>query len=122
DGHAPIVPGKPEASALVRRIEAAAPSEMMPPPKSNKSLTAAEKQLLRRWIAQGGEYQKHWSFIPPVRRELPALRNVSWPRNAIDHFILARLEREGLTPSPEADRATLIRRVSLDLLGLVPSP
>ncbi len=122
DGRGPIVPGKPEASEVVRRIETAAASERMPPPKTNKPLSAKEKDLLRRWVAQGGEYQKHWSFLPPARPALPTVRDRSWPRNAVDYFILSRLEREGLKPSPEADRATLIRRVSLDLLGLVPAP
>src|SRR5581483_7186688 len=74
------------------------------------------------WIQQGAKWQAHWSFIPPKRPELPAVQQKDWPRNAIDYFVLQRLEREGLKPSPEADRRTLIRRVSLDLTGLPPTP
>ena len=71
--------------------------------------------MISRWIEQGAQYEPHWSFIAPVRPDLPALRDAAWPRNAIDAFVLDRLEREGLQPSPEADRATLLRRVTLDL-------
>ncbi len=94
----------------------------MPPVKSGRTLTAAQIDTLRRWVAHGSPWQKHWSFLPPVRSPLPAAKNATWPRNAIDRFILARLEREGLAPSPEADRTTLIRRVALDLTGLPPTP
>jgi hypothetical protein len=117
-----IVPGKPEASALVRRILSPKSSRVMPPPETNKKLTAAEKELLQRWIAQGAEYQDHWSFLPPKRPPLPTVTNPAWPRNPLDTFILARLEREGLRPSPEADKITLLRRVTLDLTGLPPTP
>ena len=121
-GEIAIVPGKPETSELVRRVFAENSGETMPPPKSNKTLTAAQKELLRRWVAEGAEYQPHWSLIPPQRRDLPPVKQTAWPRNPIDQFILARLEREGLQPSPEADRATLFRRLSLDLTGLPPKP
>jgi hypothetical protein len=117
-----IVPGKPEESELVRRIEADEDFERMPPPEAHESLTDAEKELLRRWIAEGAEYAPHWAFVPPEQTELPPVSDPDWPRNPIDHFILARLEEEGLRPSPKADRLTLIRRVSLDLIGLPPTP
>src|SRR5579871_3179785 len=121
-GHRAIVPGKPQASALIERINADFAAFRMPPVSSQKTLTAAEKQLLRVWIAQGAEYKEHWAFVRPVRPPLPKVRLKSWPRNGIDAFILAKLEEEGLQPSPPADRATLIRRVSLDLTGLPPTP
>jgi hypothetical protein len=116
-----IVPGKPGESELVRRIHAAESDERMPPPKSNKTLSGAEKDLLTRWIAAGADYQVHWAFAPPRLAALPLVRDPAWPRNPIDHFILARLEKEGLSPSPEAAKAALIRRVTLDLTGLPPT-
>ena len=94
----------------------------MPPPKSNKTLTAAQKELLKRWIAAGAEYQPHWSFIAPKRPEPPAVKDEAWVRNPIDRFVLAKLEQNGLKPAPEADRRTLARRLSLDLTGLPPDP
>jgi len=117
-----IVPGKPAESELVHRINAADPDDIMPPAKTHKALTAEQKQLLARWIAAGAKYQAHWSLIAPVRAELPKVHNRRWVRNPIDNFILARLEREGLKPAPEADRRTLARRVTLDLTGLPPTP
>jgi hypothetical protein len=117
-----IVPGKPEASELVRRITVVDPDDIMPPAKTHKVLSADQKELLKNWIAAGADYQPHWSLIAPKRPELPEVQNKRWPRNAIDYFVLARLEKEGLTPAPEADRRTLARRVSLDLIGLPPSP
>jgi hypothetical protein len=115
-----IVPGKPDESALVERIFSTDRRDMMPPPKSLKKLNPEQKKLLRAWIASGAEYQAHWSFIPPTRPELPAVKNTSWVRNGIDRFILAALEKRGLTPAPEADRRTLARRAALDLTGLPP--
>jgi hypothetical protein len=120
-GHKAIVPGKPAASALVRRINSTKPDFIMPPPDSNRKLSPAEKELLARWIEQGAEYQELWSFVPPKRPPLPLVKGISWPHNAIDYFILARLEAEGLSPSPEADKTTLIRRLTLDLTGLPPT-
>jgi hypothetical protein len=117
-----VAPGKPQDSELWHRVSAAQPSKRMPPQKSGRKLTARQVELLRRWIEQGGKWQNHWSFIPPQRPALPAVRHTAWPRNPIDHFVLARLEREGLRPSPEAPRATLIRRVTFDLTGLPPTP
>jgi mono/diheme cytochrome c family protein len=119
-GHA-IVPGKPDESALIERITDEDPSRRMPPKKSGKNLTAAQIDLLRRWIAEGATYTVHWAFAPPMRHALPKVKYTVWPNNAIDHFILARLEREGLQPSAEANRPTLIRRVTLDLTGLPPT-
>ena len=107
---------------MIARIFSDDPDEQMPPPASHKSLTAAQKDLLKRWIAAGAEYQPHWSFIAPKRPDLPAVKNEAWVRNPIDRFILAKLEQNGLQPAPEADRRTLARRVSLDLTGLPPTP
>jgi hypothetical protein len=117
-----FVPGKPEKSELVRRIFSESPKERMPPPASRKELTRDQKELLRRWIAEGAEYQPHWSFLPPKRPELPPVKNVAWVKNPIDRFVLQKLEDRGLTPAPEADRRSLARRLSLDLTGLPPSP
>jgi hypothetical protein len=123
DGAARVLkPGDPAGSELYRRLTAPDPAERMPPAKSGRTITPAQIATLKKWIEQGAKWQKHWSFLPPVRPPLPPLKNAAWPRNAIDHFILARSERDGLTPSPEADRTTLIRRVTLDLTGLPPTP
>ena len=117
-----FVPGKPDDSEMIERITSPTASRLMPPPKTGKKLTAAQKETLTRWIAAGAEYQGHWAFIAPVRPEPPAVHDEHWVRNPIDRFLLARLEREGLAPSPEADRETLVRRVALDLTGLPPMP
>jgi mono/diheme cytochrome c family protein len=116
-----IVPGKPEVSELVRRIASHDADDMMPPPAANKPLSDAKRQILRNWIAAGAQYKPHWAFIPPRQSQPPVVRQSDWPRNPIDRFILARLESAGLKPSPEADRYTLIRRLSLDLIGLPPT-
>jgi hypothetical protein len=120
-GEKAIVPRQPEKSELVRRVFASDPDERMPPAKSKKELTASEKELLKRWIAEGAEYKAHWAFTRPVKPQVPAVKNTAWPKNDIDRFILARLEKEGLVPSPPADATTLMRRVTLDLTGLPPS-
>src|SRR5579864_1611584 len=120
-GRRAIVAGSPDSSEIIRRITAATQGLRMPPISSGLKLSDAEIDTLRQWIAQGGEWQKHWSFIPPVRPALPEVKNTAWPRNPIDRFILQRLEHEGLRPSHEASRETLIRRVSLDLTGLPPT-
>jgi mono/diheme cytochrome c family protein len=120
-----IVPGKSGESELVRRVSSDDESEVMPPPRFKKPLTPAEVATLRRWIDQGAPWGKHWSLEKPVRPEPPRSRDregAAWVRNPIDAFVLARLEREGLKPSPEADKLTLIRRVTLDLTGLPPTP
>ncbi len=117
-----VVPGKPDNSALVERIFSDDAGHLMPPPKTHKKLTAAQKDTLRRWIAAGAEYQPHWSLIAPKRPPLPAVKNAGWVRNPVDAFVLAELEKRGLRPAPEADRRTLARRLSLDLTGLPPQP
>jgi hypothetical protein len=117
-----MVPGQPEKSRLAARIFSADAKETMPPPHTNKKLTAAQKELLKRWLAEGAEYQPHWSFLAPKRPALPVVKKTDWPRNPIDRFILAELEKHGLEPAPEADRRTLARRLSLDLVGLPPEP
>jgi hypothetical protein len=121
DGSRAIVPGDLDSSELYRRITAEDPEERMPPAKSGKSLTAAQIDRLRRWIAEGARWQPHWAFIPPRRFEAPRVGRRDWVRNPIDTFILARLEREGLAPSPEAPRGVLLRRLALDLTGLPPT-
>jgi hypothetical protein len=121
-GYRVVAPGKPEESELIARITSAEKAQRMPPAKSGKQLAKAEIELLRRWIAQGAAYQAHWSYIPPRRPPVPAVKHSSWARGSIDRFILARLEAAGLDPSPEADKITLIRRLSFDLLGLPPTP
>ncbi len=119
---AAITPGDPDDSEMLRRILSEDESEQMPPPTTKKKLTAAQKELLKRWIAEGAEYQPHWSLIPPSKPEPPRVGNAWWVRNPIDAFVAARLEEAGLQPAPEADRRTLARRLSLDLTGLPPSP
>jgi hypothetical protein len=121
DTHA-IVPGKPTESELIRRITTTDADDVMPPARTQKTLTAEQKAALSRWIAQGAPYEPHWSLIPPSRAALPKVHDRRWVRNPIDAFILARLETEGLKPAKEADRRTLIRRVTLDLTGLPPTP
>jgi len=116
-----FVPGKPEESELVRRITAEDPKERMPPQNAHKTLTQAQKDLLQQWIAQGAEYQPHWSYLKPERPPLPPVKNPAWVRNPIDRFVLAKLESVKLEPSQEADRRTLARRLSLDLTGLPPA-
>lgn len=117
-----IVPGQPEASLLHQRIVAVDRDERMPPREAPKQLTEREIDTLRRWIEEGAEFAVHWSFQPITRPQPPRVENSDWPRNAIDYFILARLEKEGLQPSPEADPRTLLRRLTLDLTGLPPEP
>src|SRR5436190_16012894 len=117
-----IVPGDAAKSALIERVTATNEDDRMPPLKTGKHLTDAQIDLLRRWIAQGAEWKPHWSFIKPERPPLPEVKNKRWPLTPIDQFVLARLEKERLSPSREADKATLIRRVTLDLTGLPPTP
>ncbi len=121
DGHAAIVPGKPSESELVARSTSGDPDYAMPPHDSGKKLSTREIELLTEWVRQGAAYAKHWSYVVPVRSELPAVDVPGWVRNEIDRFLLARLDREGLKPAPEADRHALIRRVTLDLTGLPPT-
>jgi len=121
-GEKAIVPGKPEQSELIKRINSADPDQRMPPAESKKSLTDDQRALLARWIAEGAKYQTHWAFIAPQRPAIPESNNPTWPRGSIDRFILARLAKEGLAPSPEGNRYTLIRRLTLDLTGFPPTP
>lgn len=117
-----IVPGQPDESSIIKRILSTDENEVMPPPSSHKALTQSQKDLLRAWIAEGAQYQGHWAYIMPTKPELPQVRNSGWVRNPIDRFVLSELERRGLEPSPDADLRSLIRRVTLDLIGLPPRP
>jgi hypothetical protein len=121
DGTAIIAPGKSDKSELVRRITTSDPDDHMPPEKSGRKLTAAQIATIRTWIDQGAKWDRHWSLVAPVRPKLPEVKEKGWARNAIDDFVLARLEKEGLAHSPEARKETLLRRVSLDLTGLPPT-
>ncbi len=120
EGRTVVAPGKPEASELVKRLYTEDPDDLMPPPESHRSLTTGQKDLLKRWVAEGAPWGKHWAFESVQVRVVPAVTNVAWPRNDLDRFILERLEKEGLTPSAEAPIETLARRASLDLVGLPP--
>jgi len=116
-----IIPGNPAASPLIERILSTDPEEQMPPPETHKTLKPHEVEILRRWIAEGAAYQPHWSLIAPTRPAVPAAGR-GWARSSIDAFIAARLEREGLQPSAPESPARLLRRVTLDLTGLPPTP
>ncbi len=120
--HKAIVPGNPAQSKLVQHVFSTDPERIMPPPVSNKKLSEAEKQILRDWIAQGAKYEPFWAYVKPVRAEPPRTEQTAWVRNPIDAFVLRRLEEKGIKPAPEADKATLLRRLSLDLIGLPPTP
>ena len=111
-GHFALVAKKPGDSEVYRRLIEKDPKRRMPPASTAKVLSARQIDLVRRWIAQGAQYQPHWAFIAPKRPALPRVRNEKSARNAVDRFVLARLEAEGLSPSPEADRRTLLRRLS----------
>ncbi len=117
-----IVPGDPGASTILERIHSTDPDVLMPPPDSNRRLSEDQKKLLDRWIKEGAEYKPHWAFTPPKRPAAPEVKQADWVRNNIDRFVLAKIEAAGLAPSPEADRATLIRRLHADLVGLPPTP
>ena len=120
-GNHAVVPGKLDESEMYQRIISEDDSEHMPPIKDGKPLTAAEVALIKAWIEQGADYRAHWAFISPTKPEPPKVRDAAWRRNAIDDFIDAKLAKESLKPSPEADRTTLLRRLSLDLIGLPPT-
>ncbi|MEO7142092.1 MAG: DUF1549 domain-containing protein, partial [Bryobacteraceae bacterium] len=117
-GITPVVPGNPETSAIIQRIFAANPARIMPPKYAHKELTGAQKDTIRRWVAEGAKYEGHWAYQPVRRPAVPDLPVA----NPIDAFIQTRLATEGLQPSPEADARVLIRRVTLDLTGLLPTP
>jgi hypothetical protein len=122
DGSAVIVPGKSADSLVYHRIASDDPDAKMPPPGSGKELNAEQVALIKRWIDEGAEYKPHWSFVAPQRPKLPVVQNAAWPAAAIDRFILAKLEQAKLTPAEAADRYQLIRRLSLDLTGIPPTP
>ncbi len=119
-GRIAVVPHDLKASEIIERISTTSPLQM-PPVSSQKKISTEQIAILKRWVEEGGKYAKHWAFIKPVRPAVPRVKNIVWPQNPIDNFILARLEKEGLKPSPEADKATLIRRLSLDLTGIPPT-
>ncbi len=122
DGGFAFVPGEVEQSEAFKRIASVDPEEQMPPPHVNKPLTADQVAVLRRWVAAGARYDQHWSFVPPRAAAPPVVARSGWPRNPIDRFVLASLERDGWKPAPEAAPHELLRRVSLDLTGLPPTP
>ena len=122
DGKTAIVPGHTASSELVRRIMASDSSERMPPADANASLSKEQVELLTRWVSEGAKYSVHWSFEKPVLPVVPHVRHENWSAGPVDRFVIAKLDAAGLKPSPAADRHTLIRRLSLDLRGLPPSP
>jgi hypothetical protein len=121
DAKSAIVPGKPDESELVARITHTSPSKRMPPRKANKPLTAAEIDTLKRWVVEGAKWSAHWAYVAPKKHPVPDVKG-DWPTNWVDRFILDRLNREALKPSPDADRITLARRLYFDLIGLPPTP
>jgi hypothetical protein len=127
-GYHAVVPGSSDASELIKRLVTTDDDARMPPPDSNRKLTPEQVDLLKRWVDEGASWGQHWAWVPPQRPSLPAVQNTDWGMNPIDRFVLARLEREAaagqpsLGPAPEASKETLIRRVTLDLTGLPPTP
>ncbi|NOS71678.1 MAG: DUF1549 domain-containing protein, partial [Verrucomicrobia bacterium] len=117
-----FVPGKPDKSEMIRRIETDDVEDHMPPPAMHKVVTPAQRKILRRWISEGAVYEPHWSYVPLKRPSLPSVQNNKWIATPVDSFVLARLEEQKIAPSPQADRRTLLRRLSLDLTGLPPTP
>jgi hypothetical protein len=122
DGSIAIKPGDLANSQAWQRIISSDEDEVMPPKESNKHLTKTQKDLIKRWIESGAEYTTHWAFVAPKKAPLPKVKQSDWVKNPIDHFILSELEKKGWQPNSEADRRTLIRRVTLDLTGLPPTP
>jgi hypothetical protein len=120
-GYSAVVAGHPETSELILRLLTDDEEERMPPPSKGARLSAREVEILKKWIRQGANYAQHWSYVPPSSSPPPPVKDVNWPLNEIDRFLMARLEKEGLRPSDEADIRALGRRVSLDLTGLPPS-
>src|SRR5690606_36246658 len=120
-GSRAIVPGDLEASALVRRITSSDPDERMPPEGSGKSLSDEEIELLKRWVAQGANFEQHWAFTRITRPEVPDVKQKEWIRNPIDSFTLAKMEAAGVSPSPPAPRNKLARRIYFDLIGIPPT-
>ena len=120
-GYAVVVSGQPDESELVRRVFAEDPDEKMPPPDAQLQLTQREREVLHQWVREGASWSNHWSFVPPVKPELPKVPDVAWSVNPIDRFIFARLQNAGLAPSRPADRERLLQRVTIDLTGLPPT-
>ncbi|MBX3242356.1 MAG: PSD1 domain-containing protein [Chitinophagaceae bacterium] len=118
-----LVPGNPGKSEVYHRISATDTAVLMPPVSSNlPALTPGEVAIIKKWIEQGAKYEPHWAFVPPVSPDLPKVKNNDWPRNEIDYFVLRKIEQHGLKPNPEADKERLLRRISLDITGLPPTP
>jgi hypothetical protein len=117
-----MVPGDPGKSLILQRITESDRDELMPPPEKKDSLKPEQVALIRKWIVEGAEWGKHWAFLAPQRPAVPAVKDTAWVKNPIDRFVLAKLEQQGVAPSTEAAPATLLRRLSLDLTGLPPSP
>jgi hypothetical protein len=120
-GNATIIPGKPEESELIKRVTSADPDDIMPQPDHGPPLSAADVAILRQWIREGAKWEEHWAFEKPQKSSLPNVKNDSWVKNDIDLLVLAKLEASGLSPSPEAEPALLLRRLSHDLIGLPPT-
>tara|TARA_R110002051_G_C8757027_1_gene501097 strand:- start:2743 stop:5061 length:2319 start_codon:yes stop_codon:yes gene_type:complete len=120
DQHA-IVPGSTNKSQVIKRIFSEDASEKMPPPESNLTITDFERNLIKKWVEQGGVYEKHWAFEPPTKKTIPIPYKDEWRHNPIDGFIFAKMEEKGLTPSPKAEEGYLLKRLSLDLTGLPPT-
>jgi hypothetical protein len=120
-GNPTIVPGNPDASELMRRVTSSEPDLVMPHPDHGPPLPPEEIAKLRQWIAEGAEWSEHWAFVPPAEHPVPIVKDTAWAKSTVDHFILARLEAVGISPTPEAEPALLLRRVSLDLIGLPPT-
>jgi hypothetical protein len=125
-GNPIIVKGDPDNSYLIELMESKDPDQVMPlhPSRSphGRVMDPADIALVRRWVKEGANYEKHWAYIAPKKSELPTVKNKDWIRNPIDHFVLSKLEKNNLTPNPEEDKARLLRRLSLDLTGLAPTP
>ena len=118
----PVEPGKPDESEVIARILNQDPDEIMPPPETHKKVTDKELELLRQWIEEGAEYDDPWTYKNPVKHPAPTVQTKDWPVNFVDRFILSRLEKEAIPPSPDADPVTLLRRLHFDLIGLPPTP
>lgn len=121
-GYAAIKSGEPDSSALIQKVLSTDPDEQMPPSDHVKQLSEKEKRLLVRWVSEGAAWSEHWAYVPPRRHEVPEVKASKWPRRFVDHFVLENLQAQGLAPSPDADKGTLIRRLHFDLVGLPPSP
>ncbi len=121
-GRFAVSPGRPDESEVWKRISHENDALKMPPVYAPKQLTAEEAETIREWIEQGAKYESHWAFSAPRKAPFPDVKHAEWARNAVDRFVLARVEAEGMEPSAEAERAELLRRVSFDVTGLPPTP